>query len=113
MLTDRMAEALNAHLNAELYSAYLYLSMAAFYESLGLPGFASWMRVQRIEELVHGLVGGGECTVQLLQSGSGSSSDPYAGLQTWGLRRGTWLPVRTRSATRRSGSPWTTRSRRS
>ena len=55
MLTDRMAEALNAQLNAEIYSAYLYLSMAAFYESLGLPGFASWMRVQRLEELIHAL----------------------------------------------------------
>jgi len=55
MLTERMEEALNAQLNAELYSAYLYLSMSAFYEQLVLPGFASWMRVQRLEELIHAL----------------------------------------------------------
>lgn len=55
MLSDRMREALNRQLNAEMYSAYLYLSMAAYYESIGMPGFASWMRVQRLEELVHAL----------------------------------------------------------
>lgn len=55
MLTERMEEAMSAQLNAELYSAYLYLSMSSFYESIGLPGFASWMRVQRLEELIHGL----------------------------------------------------------
>jgi len=55
MLTERMQEALNGQLNAELYSGYLYLSMSAYYESINMPGFASWMRVQRLEELVHGL----------------------------------------------------------
>lgn len=55
MLTDRMQEALNGQLNAEMYSAYLYLSMAAHFEAIGLPGFASWMRVQRLEELVHAM----------------------------------------------------------
>jgi ferritin len=55
MLTDRMQDALNGQLNAEMYSAYLYLSMAAYYESIEMPGFASWMRVQRLEELVHAL----------------------------------------------------------
>jgi ferritin len=55
MLTDRMLEELNGQLNAEMYSAYLYLSMSAYYESVGMPGFASWMRVQRLEELVHAL----------------------------------------------------------
>lgn len=55
MLTDRMQQALNDQLNAELYSAYLYLAMSAFFEEIALPGFASWMRVQRLEELVHAL----------------------------------------------------------
>lgn len=53
MLSNRMQEALNGQINAELYSAYLYLSMAAYYESLDLRGFANWMRVQAQEELVH------------------------------------------------------------
>ena len=39
-----MEEALNGQLNAELYSAYLYLSMAAYFESADLAGFANWMR---------------------------------------------------------------------
>jgi ferritin len=55
MLTEKMQDGLNGQFNAELYSAYLYLSMAAYYESIGMPGFASWMRVQRLEELVHAM----------------------------------------------------------
>jgi ferritin len=55
MLSERMLEALNGQLNAEIYSGYLYLSMSAYYESIGMPGFASWMRVQRLEELTHAM----------------------------------------------------------
>lgn len=53
MISDKMQEAINKQINAELYSAYLYLSMSAYYQSLNLPGFANWMRVQVQEELVH------------------------------------------------------------
>jgi len=53
LLSDKMAAALNDHLNAELYSSYLYLAMAAFFESEDLSGFASWMEVQAREELDH------------------------------------------------------------
>ena len=55
MLSERMMEALNKQLNAELYSAYLYLSMAAYFESKNLKGFANWMRVQAQEELTHAM----------------------------------------------------------
>lgn len=55
MLSEGMQEKLNAQLNAELYSAYLYLSMSAYFESRNLGGFANWMRVQAQEELTHGL----------------------------------------------------------
>ena len=55
MVSERMQEALNRQLNAELYSAYLYLSMAAYYEASDLPGFANWMRVQAQEELSHAM----------------------------------------------------------
>jgi ferritin len=48
-----MQDALNEQVNAEFYSAYLYLSMAAYFESTNLPGFATWMRVQTQEELTH------------------------------------------------------------
>ena len=55
MITRKITEALNDQLNAELYSAYLYLSMSASLASQDLPGFASWMRVQAKEELTHGM----------------------------------------------------------
>ena len=48
-----MLDALNDQINAELYSAYLYLSIGAYFESRSLPGFANWMHVQVQEELAH------------------------------------------------------------
>ena len=53
MIKERMQDALNAQINAELYSSYLYLAMSAYFESLNLKGFANWMKVQAQEELVH------------------------------------------------------------
>ncbi len=53
MLKKKIEDALNEQLNAELYSAYLYLSMAAYYHSLNLNGFANWMQVQAQEEMTH------------------------------------------------------------
>jgi len=53
MLSEKMQDALNGQLNAELYSAYLYASMSAYFESINLRGFANWMRVQAQEEVVH------------------------------------------------------------
>ncbi len=55
MLSQRMEEALNKQVNAELYSAYLYLSMAAYFESMNLEGFAHWMKMQTQEELTHAM----------------------------------------------------------
>ena len=55
MLSEKMQEALNAQMNAELYSSYLYLSMAAYYQSIDLTGFAHWMHCQAKEELFHGI----------------------------------------------------------
>ncbi|MBM4355178.1 MAG: ferritin [Deltaproteobacteria bacterium] len=55
MLDRKMLAALNDQVNAELYSAYLYLAMSAHFESMGLPGFASWMKVQAQEEMVHAM----------------------------------------------------------
>jgi len=55
VLNPKIEEALNAQVNAELSSAYLYLSMAAWFESQSLTGMAHWMRVQFQEELTHGL----------------------------------------------------------
>lgn len=54
-MKEKMQDALNGQLNAELYSSYLYLSMSAFYRSMDLGGFANWMRVQAREELMHAM----------------------------------------------------------
>jgi len=53
MLTEKLIDALNTHLNAELYSAYLYLSMSSYANSTGLKGTANWFNVQYQEEMVH------------------------------------------------------------
>ena len=53
MLKENVQEAINEQINAELYSAYLYYSMAAYFESISLKGFSHWMRVQALEEMTH------------------------------------------------------------
>ena len=53
MLSPKTLEALNRHLNRELYSAYLYLAMSAHFETKSLSGMANWMRIQFQEELQH------------------------------------------------------------
>jgi len=55
MLNPKIEEAFNRQINAELHSSYLYLSMAAYFESENLAGMAAWMRIQAQEELNHAL----------------------------------------------------------
>jgi ferritin len=55
MLSEKMEAALNDQLVAETYSAYLYVSMSAYFESIGLRGMANWMSVQAREELFHSI----------------------------------------------------------
>ena len=55
MLNKKMEEALNEQVNAELYSAYMYLSMESYFKSLNLNGFANWMRAQTQEEVTHAM----------------------------------------------------------
>ena len=55
MLSEKMENALNGQLNAELYSAYLYLSMNAYFKSVNLDGFANWMYYQAQEEVTHAM----------------------------------------------------------
>lgn len=55
MLTEKMEAALNDQVNAEMYSAYIYLAMSAYFEDENFPGFAHWMRLQFEEEMVHAL----------------------------------------------------------
>jgi ferritin len=55
MVSNRMKDAINKQINAEIYSAYLYLAMAAQAEDLRLPGTANWFKVQFQEELTHAM----------------------------------------------------------
>jgi len=55
MISKKMQDAMNEQIKYELESAYLYLSMAAYFHSLGLDGMAQWMRVQTQEEMVHAM----------------------------------------------------------
>lgn len=53
LLKPEMEERLNEQFNLELYSAYLYYAMTAYFESLSLKGFSHWMSLQAQEELLH------------------------------------------------------------
>jgi ferritin len=55
MFTEKMRDALNEQINAELYSSYLYLSMAAYFKQISLNGFARWMEAQALEEMSHAM----------------------------------------------------------
>lgn len=73
-MNTKLEKAINEQINAELYSAYLYLSMAAWFNSQGLKGFTNWERVQAQEERDHALkfydyvlARGGKVTMTLIQ----------------------------------------------
>ena len=75
MINKKMEKSFNAQLNAEYYSSYLYLSMAAYFASIDLPGFANWMRIQVQEEEFHALKfydyiieRGGKVTLQAIEA---------------------------------------------
>ena len=55
MLSQKMQQALNDQINAEYYSSYLYLAMAAHCEAVNLDGFGNWLRVQAQEEMFHAM----------------------------------------------------------
>ena len=53
MLKKSIEKAINQQINAEFHSAYLYLSMSSWLQSVGMAGCANWMKVQYQEELAH------------------------------------------------------------
>lgn len=55
MLSEKMLERLNEHLNVELHAGYKYLSMAAYCHSINMNGAARWLRMQGTEELQHAM----------------------------------------------------------
>jgi ferritin len=56
VINEKVRKAMNDQIVAETYSAYLYLSMAAWFESQNLKGFANWMKCQAQEEMTHAML---------------------------------------------------------
>ena len=54
-IKDKLAKAINKQINAELYSSYFYLAIAAYFGSKNWPGFANWMKIQSKEENAHAM----------------------------------------------------------
>ena len=54
-MNKKVEAAINDQINAEIFSAYLYLSMAAYFDAKSLDGFASWMKNQAKEEMIHAM----------------------------------------------------------
>ena len=54
MFSKDLLDAMNEQMKNEFFSGYLYQAMAGYFEAEDLPGIASWMRVQALEELTHG-----------------------------------------------------------
>jgi len=55
MISEKMQDALNEQLNKEMFSSYLYLSMAAYFERNNMAGMSGWMRLQSVEEHEHAM----------------------------------------------------------
>ncbi len=55
MIKKKVLDAINKQINAEMYSAYLYLGMSAYFEDTNLSGCANWMKVQAQEEMTHAM----------------------------------------------------------
>lgn len=53
MISQKLQDAINAQIVAEMWSANLYLSMSYFFAAKGYEGFASWMKAQAHEENDH------------------------------------------------------------
>ena len=55
MISKKIEDALNGQVTAEFYSSYIYLSRSAYFDSIDLKGFSSWMIAQAQEEILHGM----------------------------------------------------------
>jgi len=88
MLKDKVLKALNAQINAEMFSEYLYLSMAAWFESKNWLGFARWMKVQAGEERGHAMrlydyihLGGGQVLLDAIKAPPTQWTSPLAAFE--------------------------------
>ncbi|MBN1866881.1 ferritin [Candidatus Sumerlaeota bacterium] len=89
MLKKKIQDALNKQVTAEIYSAHIYLSMAAYFGSINLSGMATWMRVQYKEELDHAMKifdyaieRGGRAAVKAIDAPQAEWQSPLAAFET-------------------------------
>ncbi len=54
-MNKAVAELMNAQVNKEFFSAYLYLGISKYFSRQDLPGFAAWYKVQADEEMEHAM----------------------------------------------------------
>jgi ferritin len=78
MISKKMQTAIDEQINAEIWSAYLYLSMSAYFERQNLRGFANWMKIQWQEEVTHAI----KFFDYVHSRGGQVSLKPIAGVQT-------------------------------
>ena len=78
MISKRLEEAINAQINAEMWSAYLYLSMSAYCHDKGLTGIANWFAIQFKEEQDHAQI----FYNYLISRGGRVLLQPIAGVET-------------------------------
>jgi ferritin len=84
----KMRDALNKQINRELFSGYLYLSMAAYFEGENLRGFSKWMRKQATEEKNHAMKmfdfiyeRGGTVSLGAIEAPNGSWKSPLGAFE--------------------------------
>ena len=88
MLNEKIQEAFNKQINAELYSSYLYLAMATYFASVNLNGMANWMKCQVQEEIMHAmkfydfiLERGGKVTLPAIDAPTATWDSPLAAFE--------------------------------
>jgi len=87
-MKKKVLDAFNDQINAETFSAYLYWSMAAYFEAENLSGFAAWMKVQAQEEMTHAakffdhiVDRGGRVTLKAIKAPETKWDSPLAAFQ--------------------------------
>lgn len=88
-ISKELQEAINDQINFELYSGYIYLSMAAYFESINLTGMAEWMKIQASEEYGHAMRfwkhvtdRGGRVTLKSIEEPTTKWESPLAAWET-------------------------------
>ena len=55
VINKKVLDEFNKQINEEIFSSYLYLSMAAHFDTINLKGFSHWLKVQAKEEMTHAM----------------------------------------------------------